>query len=139
LVAHHPRLHPHSESDTHLPLRLAVGKLHTPVPKLSYPRNRVWDIDLTKAVKKPEYAVFPVEAALLREVFACRALAYTANRVEYDRTTLKRKKRDVDAARKKAFRSPEEDAPSKQALLDDATRVRRVRVHHQSMISKKLS
>ena len=139
LVAHHPRLHPRSESNTQLPLRLAICKLHTLDPRLSYPGSRVWDIDLTKAVEKPEYNAFPVEAALLREVFACRVLAYASNRVEYDRTALKRKKRDVDAARKNALQSPEEDAPSKQVLLDDATRVRLVRVHHQSMISKKLS
>ena len=80
-----------------------------------------------------------MEAALLRAVFACRVLAYAINRVEYDRTSFKRKKRDVDAARKQALQSPEEDAPSKQVLLDDATRIRLVRVHHQSMISNKLS
>ena len=139
LVAHHPRLHPRSESNTQLPLRLAICKLHTLHPRLSYSGSRVWDIDLTKAVEKPGYNAFPVEAALFREVFACRLLAYASNRVEYDRTALKRKKRDVDAARKKALQSPEEDAPSKQVLLDDATRVRLVRVHHQSMIYKKLS
>ena len=99
----------------------------------------MWDNNFTRAVEKPEYNAFPVEAALLREVFACRVLAYATNRVEYDRTALKRQKRDVDAARKKALQSLEEDAPSKQVLLDDATRVRLVRVHHQSMISKKLS
>ena len=139
LVAHHPRLHPRSESNTQLPLRLAICKLHTLDPRLSYPRSIVWDIDLTKAVEKPEYNAFPVEAALLREVFACRVLAYATNRVEYDRTSFKRKKLDVDAARKQALQSPEEDAPSKQVLLDDATRIRLVRVHHQSMISNKLS
>ena len=139
LVAHHPRLHPRSESNTQLPLRLAICKLHTLHPRLSYHGSKVWDIDLTKAVEKPEYNAFPVEAALLREVFACRVLAYASNRVEYDRTALKRKKRDVDAARKNALQSPEVDAPSKQVLLDDATRVRLVRVHHQSMISKQLS
>ena len=139
LVAHHPRLHPRSESNSQLPLRLAVCRLHTPDAMLSYPGSRVWDIDLTKAVEKPEYNAFPVEAALLREVFACRVLAYATNRVEYDRTSFKRKKRDVDAARKQALQSPEEDAPSKQVLLDDATRIRLVRVHHQSMISNKLS
>jgi hypothetical protein len=52
---------------------------------------------------------------------------------------LKRKKRDVDAARTKALQSPEEDAPSNQVMIGDATRVRLVRVHHQSMISRKLS
>ncbi len=139
LVARHPRLHPRFESNIHLPLRLAICKLHTPDPRLSYPGSRVWDIDLTKAVEKLEYIDSPVEAALLREVFACRVLVYATNRVEYDMTTLKRKKRDVNAARKKALQSPEEDAPSKQVPLDDATRVRLVRVHHQSMISKKLS
>ena len=36
-----------------------------------------------------------------------------ANRVEYDRTALKRKKWDMGAARKHALQSPEEDAPSK--------------------------
>ncbi len=80
-----------------------------------------------------------MEAALLREFFACRVLSYATNRVEYDRTSFKRKKRDVDAARKQALQSPEEDAPSKQVLLDDATRIRLVRVHHQSMISDKLA
>ena len=75
----------------------------------------------------------------MREVFDCRVLACATNRVEYERTALKRKKRDVDAARKKALQSPEEDAPSKLVLLDDATRVRLVHVHHQSMVSKKLS
>ena len=49
-------------------------------------------MDLTKAVEKPEHNAFPVEAALLREVFACRVLAYASNRVEYDRTALKIKK-----------------------------------------------
>jgi hypothetical protein len=113
LVAHHPRLHPNSEYSSQLRLRLAVCKLHTLGPMLSYPGSRVWDIDLTKAVEKPEYTAFPMEAALLREVFACRVLAYAANCVEYDRTTFKRKKRDVDAARKQALQSPEEDASSK--------------------------
>ena len=106
---------------------------------LSYPGSRVWDIDLTKLVEKPEYNAFPVEAALLKEVFTCRVLAYSTNRGEYDRTSFKRKKRDVDAARKQALQSPEEEAPSKQVLLDAATRIRLVRAHHQSMISNKLS
>jgi hypothetical protein len=110
LDAHHPRLHPRSESNNQLPLRLAVYKLHTPDSMLSYPDSRVWDIDLTKTVKKPEYNTFPVEAALLREIFACRVLAYATNRVEYDRTSFKRKKRDVDAAGKEALQSSEEEA-----------------------------
>jgi hypothetical protein len=139
LVAHHPRLHPRSEFNNQLPLHLAVCKLYTPDPRLSYPGSRAWDIDLTKAVEKPEYNAFPVKAALLREFFACRVLAYATNCVEYDRTALKRKKRDVDAAQKKALQSLEEDAPSKQVLLDNATRVGLVRVHHQSIISKKMS
>ena len=139
LVAHHPRLHPRSESNTQLPLRLAVCKLHTPDPRLSYPGSRVWDIALTKAVEKTEYNAFPMESALVREVFACRVLEYATNRVEYDKTALKRQKRDVDAARKQALQSREEDAPSKQVLLDDVSRVRLVRVHHQSMVSNKLS
>ncbi len=90
-------------------------------------------------MKKPEYDAIPVEAALLREVFACRVLAYATNRAEYDRTSFKRKKRDVDEARKQAMQSPEEDAPSKQVLLDDAARIRRVCVYPQSVISKNLS
>lgn len=139
IVAHHPRLHPRSESNTTLPLRLAVCKLHTPDPRLSYPGSRVWDIDLTKATERPEYNAFPVEAALLREVFACRVLAYATDRVVCDRATLNRRKRNVDSARKHALQSPEEDTPQRQVLLDDATRIRLVRVHHQSMISKKLS
>ena len=120
-------------------MRLAVCKLHTPDFRLSYAGSIVWDIDLTTTVENPEYNAFPAEAALLREVFACRVLAYATNRIECDWTALKRQERDVDAARKKALQSPEEDAPSKKVFLDDATRVRRVRVHHQSMISKKLS
>ncbi len=76
LVAYHSRLHPLSESNSQLPLCLGVCRLHTPNEMLSYPGSRVWDIDLTKAVEKPEYNDFPVEAALLREVFACRVLAY---------------------------------------------------------------
>ena len=139
IVAHHPRLHPRSESNTTLPLRLAVCKLHTPDPRLSYPGSRVWDIDLTKATERPEYNAFPVEAALLREVFACRVLAYATDHVVGDRATLNRRKRNVDSARKHALQSPEEDTPQRQVLLDDATRIRLVRVHHQSMISKKLS
>ncbi len=90
-------------------------------------------------MEKPEYNAFPVEAALLGEVFACRVLAYATNRVEYDRTYFKRKKRDVNAAREQALQSPEEDALSNQVLLDDATRIRLVRVHHQNMTSNKLS
>ena len=58
LVAHHPRLHPRSESNSQLPLRLAVCRLHTPDAMLSYPGSRVWDIDLAKAVEKPEYNDF---------------------------------------------------------------------------------
>jgi hypothetical protein len=139
LVAHHPRLHPRSESNNNLPLRLVVCKLLTPDPMLSYPDSRVWDIDLTKAVEKPEYNGFSVEDALLREVFACRVLAYATNRSEYDMTLFKRKKRDVDAARKQALLPPEEEATSKQVLLDDAARIRLVRVHHQSMIYNNLS
>jgi hypothetical protein len=139
LVAQHPSLHPRSESNTRLPLRLAFCKLHTPHHRLSYHGSRVWEIDLTKAVEKPEYNGFPVEVVLLRQVFACRVLEYATNRIEYDRTALKRLKRDVYAARKKALQSPEEDATSTQVVLDDATRVRLVRVYHQCMISKKLS
>ena len=99
----------------------------------------MWDIDLTKATERPEYNAFPVEAALLREVFACRVLAYATDRVVCDRATLNRRKRNVDSARKHALQSPEEDTPQRQVLLDDATRIRLVRVHHQSMISKKIS
>ena len=111
IFAHHPRLHPRSESNTTLPLRLAVCKLHTPDPRLSYPGSRVWDIDLTKATERPEYNAFPVEAALLREVFACRVLAYATYRVVCNRATLNRRKRNVDSARKHALQSPEEDTP----------------------------
>ena len=139
MVAHHTKLHPRSESINQLPLRLAVCKLHALDPMLSYPGSRVWDIDFTKAVEKSEYNAFPVEAALLREPFACRVLAYATNRVAYDKTSFKRKTRDVDAARKQALQSPEEDAPSKHVLLEYATRIRLVCVHHQSMISNNLS
>ena len=41
LVAHHPRLHPRSESNSQLPLRLAVCRLHTLDAMLSYPGSRV--------------------------------------------------------------------------------------------------
>ncbi len=41
LVAHHMRLHPLSESNSQLPLRLAVCKLHTPDAMLSHPGSRV--------------------------------------------------------------------------------------------------
>ena len=112
-VAHHPNLQLRSESNTQLPLRLAVCKLHTPKPRLSYPGSRVWDIDLLKVVDKPGYNAFHVEAALLREVFACRVLAYATSQMGYDGIALKRQKRDVDAARKQALQSPEEDATSK--------------------------
>jgi len=139
LVLHHPRLHPRSESKNQLPLGLAVCKLRTFDLMISYPDSRVWDIDLTKAVEKPEYNAFPVEVALLREVFACRVLTYATNRVEYDMTSFQRKKRDVDAAQKLALQSPEEEAPSKQVLLDDATRIKLVHARHQSMISNKFS
>ncbi len=74
----------------------------------------MWDKDLTKATEKPEYNAFPVKAALLREVFACRVLAYSSDRVECDRATLNRRKRNVDSAQKHALQSPEEDTPQRQ-------------------------
>lgn len=139
LIAHHPRLHPRGEAASQLPLRLIVCKLHTPEYRLSYPGSRVWDIDLTKVKDKPEYEAFPVEAAMLREVLACRVLHYNDTRRVIDATAIKRRKRDVDSARQLSIRSPSEGAPVRQVLLDDATKIRVVRVHHQSMISKKLS
>lgn len=139
LVAHHPRLHPRSEAHAQLPLRLAVCKLHTPESRMSYPGSRVWDIDQTIPTEKPEYKAFPVEAALLREVLSCRVLSYNSDRVVANAIAIKRRKRDVDSARQQAMESPEEEAPERQVLLDDAIRIRLVRVHHQSMISKKLS
>jgi hypothetical protein len=98
----------------------------------------MWVIDLSQAGDTPECNAFPAEAALLREVFACRVLAYATRRLEYDRIALKRQKRDVDTTRKQSLQSHEEDAPSKQVLLDDVARIRMVRVNHQSMISNKL-
>lgn len=139
LVAHHPQLHPRSEASSHLPMRLAVCKLHTPEERLSYPGSRVWDIDLMKKVDHPHFEAFPVEAAMLREVLACRVLSYNNGKREQDETSLKRRKRDVDAARKSSIHSSVEGAPEKHVLLDDARRIRVVRSHHQSMINKKLS
>ena len=139
VIAHHPRLQPRTQASTQLPLRLIVCKLHTPEERLCYPGSRVWDIDLRKKPHQPHYDAFGVEAALLREVLACRVLEYNDNRRLHDVTTIQRRKRDVDGARKSSIRSTLEGAPEKQVLLDDAATIRLIRVHHQSMISKKLS
>lgn len=139
IIAHHPRLHPRTEASTHLPLRLIVCTLHKPEERLSYPGSRVWDIDFNKELDDPQFAAFPVEAATLREVLACRVLKYNHNRKLNDDIGSKRQKRDVDGARKASIHSESEGVPQKQVLLDDAAMIRVVRVHHQSMISKKLS
>ena len=129
----------HSQIQRYLCVSQYANFIHRIQDFPTNPGSRVWDIDLTKATERPEYNAFPVEAALLREVFACRVLAYATDRVVGDRATLNRRKRNVDSARKHALQSPEEDTPQRQVLLDDATRIRLVRVHHQSMISKQLS
>ncbi len=106
IVAHHQRLHPRSESNSQLPMRLAVCKLHTHDPRLSYPGSRVWDIDISKKMDRPEYKAFPVEAALLREVFACRVLANATCRVEVDMIVVKRKKSGRGCGKKVSIAIP---------------------------------
>ena len=136
MVAYHPQLHRRSEAANCLPLSFAVCRLHTSEERLSYPGSRVWDIDVTKQLRMPEWEAYPVEAALLREVLACRVLSWKSDATI---PTHKKYKRDVDAARSNAINAPEEEAPEKQILLDDAARIRLIRVHHQSMISKHLT
>ena len=138
MLAYHPHLHERTDGANCLPLRFAVCKLHTPEDRLSYPGSRVWDIDMTKPTRDPTLEAYPVEAALLREVLACRVLS----RKDGSRAAAhakKKKKRDVDAARSSAINNPEEEAPEKHILLDDAARLRLIRVHHQSMVSKNLT
>ena len=137
MVAYHPHLHKRTDGANCLPLRFAVCKLHTPEDRLSYPGSRVWDIDLTKSTRDPKWEAYPVEAALLREVLACRVLSWKDD--GHAAAPTKKKKGDVDAAPSSAINNPEEDAPEKHILLDDAERIRLIRVHHQSMVSKSLT
>ena len=138
MVAHHRHLHKRADGANCLPLRFAVCKLHTPEERLSYPGSRVWDIDMTKPARDPQWEAYPVEAALLREVLACRVLS-RKDGTSAAAPTVKKRKRDVDAARSNAISAPEEEAPEKQILLDDAAKLRLIRVHHQSMVSKNLT
>ncbi len=111
LIAHHPRLQPRAQAASQLPLRLIVCKLHTPEVRVSYPRSRVWDTDLMRKPDFPHYEAFSIEAAMLREVLACRFLGYINNRRLHDATSLKWRKRDVDGARKSSIHSNLVGAP----------------------------
>jgi hypothetical protein len=61
----------------------------------------------------PHYEAFLVEAAMFREVLACRILEYNNKTRLHDAATLKRRKSHVDGARKSSNHSTLVGAPEK--------------------------
>ena len=139
LVVHHYSSHVHPRSSLTEPLRIAICKLHVPEEMLSYPGTRVWDIDLTRASTNRDFEAFPVETALLREVLACRVMSEVDATRTSDNGTARRRRREVHQLRRAGINNPEEECPVRNNLAEGAKQVRLIRVHHQSMLAKRLT